>query len=145
MNLIHERDIEIERESFGDLIRDLRDEVMIMIRQQIELAKTETNEKVSRLLKNTGALFAGGLVLYTGFLFLIAGLTFLGYQGLLAAGLSTGFAMWLAPLITAVVVGGIGAFLVMNAIKTYKKTSFTPGKTIHTLKEDQKWITKKRR
>lgn len=145
MNILHERDIELETESVGNLLKDLRDEVMIMIRQQIELAKTETNEKISVLSKNTGMLFAGGLVLFTGFLFLITSLSFLGYQGLLAAGVSSGIAMWLMPLITAVIVGGIGAFLVSKSINTFKRTSLTPNKTVHTLKEDQQWISRKRR
>lgn len=141
---IYDRDIDIETESIGNLLKDLRDEVMIMIRQQVELAKSETNEKVSSLFKNTGVLFAGGLVLFTGFLALIAGLTFLGYQGLLAAGVAAGTAMWLMPFITAVIVGGIGAVLVMRSIDVFKHTSFTPNKTVHSLKEDQRWIAGKR-
>lgn len=145
MNIVHERDFDIETESVGNLLRDLRDEVMVMIRQQIELAKAETNEKVSNLFKNTATLLAGSLVLFTGFLFLITGLTFLGYQGLLAAGVSAGIAMWLMPLITAVIIGGIGAILLFNAINVFKRTSLTPNKTVHSLKEDQQWITSKRR
>jgi hypothetical protein len=141
MNFVHERDVEIETESIGDLLRDLRDEVMVMFRQQLDLARAETNEKISSLSKNTGFLFAGSLILFTGFLFLITGLTFLGYQGLLAAGLSAGIAMWLMPLITAVIVGGIGAILVFRSINTFKHTSFTPNKTLHSFKEDQQWIT----
>jgi len=78
---IYDRDIDTETEPIGDLLKDLRDEVMIMIRQQIELAKSETNEKVSSLFRNTGVLFAGGLVLFTGFLALIAGLTFFRISG----------------------------------------------------------------
>ena len=141
----YDRDIDVETESIGNLLKDLRDEVMIMIRQQIELAKSETNEKISSLLKNSGVLFAGGLVLFTGFLFLIAGLTFLGYQGLLAAGVSAGIAMWLMPIITAVIVGGIGVVLVMRSIDVFKHTSFTPNKTVRSLKEDQQWIAGKKK
>lgn len=142
---IYDRDIDMETESMGNLLKDLRDEVMIMIRQQIELAKSETNEKVSSLFRNTGVLFAGGIVFFTGFLALIAGLTFLGYQGLLLAGVAAGTAMWLMPLITGVIVGGIGAVLVMRSIDVFKHTSFTPNKTVRSLKEDQQWIAGKRK
>lgn len=141
----YDRDIDTETESMGNLLKDLRDEVMIMIRQQIELAKSETNEKVSSLFRNTGVLFAGGLVLFTGFLAFIAGLTFLGYQGLLAVGVAAGTAMWLMPLVTAIIVGGIGGVLVMRSIDVFKHTSFTPNKTVRSLKEDQQWIAGKRK
>ena len=142
MNMFHDRTVTIEEESVTDLIRDLRDETVIMVRQQVELAKTETSEKISQVTKNAATLAVWGAVLYAGFLFLLAGLTFLGYVGLTAAGVSTGIAMWLMPLITAAIVliiGGIGA---NSAIKKLK-VSPMPNKTVHTLKEDQQWLKNK--
>jgi ABC-type nickel/cobalt efflux system permease component RcnA len=143
MNLIQDRDIDIEHESIIDLLRDLRDEVMIIVRQQVELAKTETEEKVAKFTKNAALVAGGAVILYTGFLFLIAGLTFLGYQGMLNAGVSSDIAMWLMPIITAIIVGGVGAFLLFRSLNKIRHTSIAPIKTVKSIKEDQQWITRK--
>ncbi len=142
MSFVKDRFVSVEEESVADLVRDLRDEAYTMVRQQIELAKTETTEKVSILGRNTAYLASGGLVAYAGLLFLLAGLTFLGYVGLVAAGVSAAVSLWLMPLITGVIVGAIGIILVLKAISTFKNTSVVPEKTVHSLKEDRKWISR---
>ena len=76
------RTVTVEDESVVDLIRDLRDDTVVMMRQQIELAKAETSEKVSTVAKNSVYLGVWLAVLYAGFLFLLAGLTYGGYVGL---------------------------------------------------------------
>lgn len=143
MNLVHERTVTFEEESIADLVKDLRDETMNMVRQQVELAKTETSEKVSRLGSNAASISAGGAVLYAGFLFLLAGLTFLGYIGLVALGLSTTISLWLMPLITGAIVSIIGYVMISGSMKKIKQTSILPVKTAHSIKEDQKWIKRK--
>jgi hypothetical protein len=143
MNMMHDRVVTFEDETVSDLIKDLRDETVIMMRQQIELAKEETSEKVSRTVNNTFSLATGGLVLYAGLLFLLVGLTFLGFVGLVAAGLSANIAMWLMPLITGVIVSIIGGILLSNSINTLKHTSVMPERMLNTLKEDQRWIRRK--
>jgi hypothetical protein len=143
MNMVHDRIVTLEEESVSDLIKDLRDETVIMMRQQIELAKSETSEKFSRTINNTFSLATGGIVLYTGALFILTSLTFLGFVGLIAAGVAPGIAMWLMPLITGVVVAAIGGFMVSKAINTLKHTPIVPERMVNTLKEDQKWIRRK--
>jgi hypothetical protein len=143
MNMMHDRVVTFEDESVSDLIKDLRDETVIMMRQQIELAKEETSIKVSQTVNNTISLATGGLVLFAGLLFLLAGLTFLGFIGLVAAGLSANIAMWLMPLITGVIVSIIGWVLLSKSINTLKHTSVMPERMLNTLKEDQQWIRRK--
>ncbi|KMQ49431.1 hypothetical protein CHISP_3653 [Chitinispirillum alkaliphilum] len=145
MNGYDEKYATIEQESIGELIKDLRDEAFVMVRQQAELIKTEFSEKVSKLTKNTTYLLLGSIVLFCGVLFLLAGLTFLGYVGLLAAGVAPGTAIWLMPLITGVIVGVIGAVMLSKGVKAIKNTSVVPQKTIHSLKEDQQWLKQKRK
>ncbi len=145
MNGYDEKISTIEQESVVDLIKDLRDEAVIMVRQQAELMKTELSEKVSRVTKNSSLLFFGGALLFFGVMFLLAGLTFLGYVGLLAAGVAPATAIWLMPIITAVVVGAIGGILVSRSINKIKHTSVIPEKTVHSIKEDQQWLKQKRK
>ena len=137
-----DRTVFVEEESAIDLIRDLRDESLTMIRQEIELAKAEASEKISSAVKNSVFMVVWSFVLYAGFLFLLAGLTFLGYSGFVAAGLSPAVAIWLMPLITAVIVLAVGGIGLWRAYKKLTSISPVPEKTIHTLKEDQRWLKK---
>jgi hypothetical protein len=143
MNLVHDRFVTLEEEPVADLIKDLRDETVVMIRQQIELAKTETSEKVSKMANNSVSLAIGGLVLYAGFLFVLAGLTFLGYIGLIAAGVSPVISLWLMPLITGAIACVVGGLMVSKSLKTFKNTSVVPEKMVNSLKEDRQWIKRK--
>ncbi len=143
MNMVDERTVSFEQESITDLVKDLRDQTINMVRQQIELAKTETSEKVSTLGNNAASISAGGAVLYAGFLFLLAGITFLGYVVLTNLGLSPVLSLWLMPLITGVVVSLIGYMMIRGSMKKIKRMSILPGKTVHSIKEDQKWIRRK--
>ena len=140
MNYVDEKPT-VTEESLADLIRDLRDESMTIVRQQVELAKTEMNVKASTTGKNVAFLGAGALIAYAGFLYLLQFLNWGGRQLLEIAGLS---ALWLMPLILGVVVAVVGYALIQKAISTFKKASFSPDKTMHSIKEDQQWLSKKR-
>lgn len=143
MNLVHERTVSFEEESVTDLIKDLRDETINMVRQQIELAKTESSEKISSLMRNTSSIASGGAVLYAGFLFLLAGFTILGYIALVSFGLSSVVSLWLMPIITGTIVSIAGWVMISGSLKKIKRTSFVPQKMVHSIKEDQKWIRRK--
>jgi hypothetical protein len=143
MNLVDEKQAPTE-ESFADLVKDLRDEAIVLVRQQVELAKTEMSEKTSRVMRNAVSLVVGGLVAYTGFLYLLQFLNWGGRELLQLWGLSEGVTFWLMPLILGVVIGAIGYGLVRKGIKTIKHTDLAPQKTVHSIKEDRQWLSKKR-
>lgn len=133
-----------EQESLTSLIRDLRDESANMMRQQIELAKSETGEKIDVLGRSAASVFSAGLILYAGLLFLLTALTF-GLYGLFTnAGLARTVSYWLSPLITAAVTGAVGYFMYRKAISTIKHTTVVPEKTVRSLKEDKQWITNRK-
>jgi len=118
--------------SLGDLFTDLAQDTSTLVRQEIQLAKSELGESVSRVGKDAGLLVAGGVSLLAGFLALIATLILV----LEALGLSP----WLAALIVSVVVIGAGMVLVARARTALKNADLMPRQTIETLKEDQEWI-----
>lgn len=142
MNYVDEKPT-VTEESLADLIRDLRDESMTIVRQQVELAKTEMNEKVSKTTRNAAFLGAGALVAYAGFLYLLQFLNWGGRQLLELAGLSGGVTLWLMPLILGVVVAIVGYALIQKAISAFKHTNISPDKTMHSIKEDRQWLSKK--
>jgi len=120
-----------DERSIGELFGDLARETSTLVRQEVELAKTELTQKATQVGKNIGFLVAGGAVAYAGFLALIAAIAIgLGQLGL---------PWWIATLLVALVVGGVGAFLVMKGLNALKNESMAPERTIATLKEDVEW------
>ena len=121
-----------EDQSIGELLGELYQGASQVISLEIELAKTELTQKASRVGKNVGFLAAGGAIAYAGFLALIFAII---------AILATFMYTWLAALIVALLVLGIGGALVMTGLKTLQQESIAPQRTLDTLKEDKEWMT----
>ena len=119
-----------DERSLGELFADLSRETTTLVRQEVELAKTEMTQKASRVLKNVGFLAIGGAVAYAGFLAIIAAVIIL-----LAAILP----WWLSALLVGIVIAAIGGFLIWKGLDALKKEDLVPRQTIESLKEDQEW------
>lgn len=120
-----------DERSLGELFGDLARETSTLVRQEVELAKTEMTQKATKVGIDIGFLLAGGAVAYAGFLAFIAAVAIgLGQLGL---------PWWLATLLVALVVGGVGAFLVMKGLNALKQQNLAPERTMATLKEDVEW------
>lgn len=132
-----------EKESIAGLIRELRDETATLFRQEVELAKRETSEKVSRASRNAAYMATGGAVLFAGFLVLLWSATFAVAIGLSAAGLESEIVSWLAPLIVGLVVAMIGLSLVAKGKRTLREMSARPDRTVESLKENKQWFQNK--
>jgi xanthine/uracil permease len=117
--------------SLGELFADLSRKTTLLVRQELELAKTEMTEKATEAGKNIGFLIAGGAVLYMGLLFILAAVAIL---------LATVIPDWLAALIVGLVVAVIGLVLVQRGRAALKQTTLKPEKTIESLKEDKEWV-----
>lgn len=126
--------------SIFDLLKDLRDDLRLMLRQEVALVKAETSEKLSRVIRNVVFLLTGAAIAYAAFLFLLAAATYGIAVGLAAGGLDAAVISWLAPLITAVVVGVIAAALIGKGIATLRRESLTPERTVESLEESRQWI-----
>ncbi len=128
--------------SIGDLIKELRDEGALLLRQEVALAKTEVSEKVGRILRNVGYIAAGALIAFLGIIFILQAATVGVGFGLSAAGLQE-HTLWLAPLITGLVVALIGAAFASKGLATLKHESLAPDKTLNSLNQDKQWIQNK--
>lgn len=116
--------------SLGDLFTDLTHETTVLVRQEVQLAKTEMSQKAAEVGKDVGFLVAGGAILYAGLLALIA---------TIIIALAYAMPWWLSALIVAIVVLAIGGFLVQRGLANLKHTSLAPTQTLDTLKEDATW------
>jgi len=120
-----------DNRSLGELFSALAADTGTLVRQEVELAKTEMTQKATRVGKDIGFLLAGGAVAYAGFLAILAAI---------AIGLGElGLPWWAAALLVGLVVAGIGGFLVMRGISALRQETPLPQQTIDTLKEDAEW------
>lgn len=126
-----------QERSLGELFADLARETSNLVRQEVELAKTEMGQKVSNVGKDLASLVVGGAVAYAGVLALGAALII----GLAQLGLP----WWLSALLVGLVVTGIGYFLVQKGLSALKQQNLAPEKTIRSLKEDVEWAKEQTR
>lgn len=137
---IHEN---AQNRTFADLIKELRDETTLLIKQEVALAKTEVSEKVSLVMRNVLYIALGGSIAFAGLIFLILAVNYGSQVLLLKMGLSADIAMWLAPLIIGIIVCAIGYGFIQKAISTLSHSSLALEKTADSLKEDKQWIENK--
>lgn len=119
-----------QEKSLGELFSDLSQGLTSLVRQEVQLAKTEITQKVSGVAKNVGLLAAAGLFAFVGFEALIAALIL---------GLATKLDPWLAALIVGVLLALVGGILAFMGISAFKKAGLAPTETIETLQEDAQW------
>jgi len=128
-------DVEEPRERFGRpvaaLLSDLAGETSALVRQEIALFKSELGESLARIGMGAGALAAGGVIAFSGWLALLAAAIL---------GLSQVLAPWLSALIVAVVVIALGAGLALFGKSRLKADALVPHRTLNSLREDQAWI-----
>jgi hypothetical protein len=121
--------------SLLDLVADLRDETKELIRQEIQLAKTEIAEKAAKFGRNAAWLAVGGFLAYAGLIVFLIGLGFLIGFALEALGMAQAVANFLGSAIIGLGTAGIGYFLVAKALKILSQESLTPERTLHTIRE----------
>jgi uncharacterized membrane protein YqjE len=129
--------------SITGLLRELRDEAVTLVQQQITLAKVELEENITRLGGHVAKIAIGGVVTLIGAVVLFIGVGQLLGVILESAGLSEDVAQWLGPVIVGLIVAGSGWALLAKAKKAFAHDSVTPRKTVETLKTDQQWAQNK--
>ncbi len=120
-----------DERTLGELFSELAQETSTLVRQEVDLAKTEMGQKASRVGKDVGFLAAGGAVAYAGLLAILAGVIVL---------LGQVIPMWFSALLVGLVVAAVGYFLVKKGLDALKAEDIAPRQTIETLKEDGQWI-----
>jgi len=126
-----------------ELLRDLREESVTLVKQEVTLATTELKENASKLVRNVVYLAIGGLIAYAGFIFLLTAAMRGISAALLARGMDPLLVAWLSPAIIGLVVVIIGAVLILKGKSAMSKESLVPKKTIQSLKEDKSWTQAK--
>ncbi len=131
-----------DERSLADLIRELRDESGVLLKQQVAMAKTEMSETASLVGRNVGKLIVGGAVGFLAVIFLLLAVTG-GLALMLMATELELHAIWIAPLIVGIIIAAIATVMITRAKQTLANASLVPRKTIETLKDDKQWAQAK--
>ena len=117
--------------SLGELFGDLTRSLSTLIRQEVELARTEMTARAGRLSRGAGMVGIGGALLYAA----VLGTMAVFILGLVELGLTP----WLATLLVTIVVAVVGGLLVASGQDALKKADLVPRRTIETVRDDAEW------
>jgi uncharacterized membrane protein YqjE len=125
------RDNDLRDRPTGELLRELSDQTTSLVKQEVELAKAELQEKGKQAGLGAGMFGGAGLFGVAAFGALTAGLI---------AALGEAVEIWLAALIVAVVYAAIAAVLAMTGKRKVKEAGPpVPEQTRDSVKEDLEW------
>jgi uncharacterized membrane protein len=118
-----------QERSIGELFGQLTQDMTLLVRQEVQLARTEMTEKLSRFTTNLISVGAGGFVAYLGGLALMAALI-LAIRDLANISLA-----W-----SALIVGGIlaivGYVMLQRGLKELKAVDLAPRRSVENIKDD---------
>lgn len=117
--------------SLGQLIAELSRDMTALVRQEVEIARTEIAQKAFQAGKDVGFLAAGGAIAYAGLLAIVAAMIIMLRKA--------GVPWWLSALVMGSMLAGLGSFLVFKGLSELKQTDLAPRETIEMLKEDKEW------
>ena len=129
MTAVNTDEAEVRSRSVGDLVGDISKDLSTLIHQEIELAKAETKQEVTKAAKGAGMLGGAAFAGYMVAMFLSFAFVFL---------IGTFWSEWLGSLIITLVWGIAGAVLYTRG-RQQLTTVTGPRQTVETIKEDAAW------
>jgi hypothetical protein len=126
-----------EERSLGELFGELSEDVGLLLRQEAQLAKTEMQQKLSRVTTDLVALASGGVVALVGALALTSAVVLLLID-------PVGLKPWLAALLVGALLAVAGWAMLQRGLKNLQRTDPTPRRTVETIKDDIQWAKEQR-
>lgn len=129
--MIHENRWERDRladRPLGDLLGELARDSQQLLRDEVQLAKTELRAEVKKGAKGGAEIGLGGVALHAAALFFGITLMLIG---------STFMPSWLSALIVTLIYAAAGAVAVSTGKKDLAKAN--PARVLDNLKEDERW------
>lgn len=117
--------------SIGVLLSDLASDAALLLRQEIQLLKAELHLQLTRQARGVLLLAAGGLILFGGWLVLLAAATL---------GLAKVIAPWLAALAIAAVTVALGYVILRAGLRRLSPDELIPHRALGSLRADAAWI-----
>jgi hypothetical protein len=118
----------------GDLLRSLVDDTRRLVRDEIDLARTEMKENARRALRETIILALGVTLTIIAFVALMTSITF-GLVAALSPWMGQAAALWVAPLLMCVMAATAAAVLIRGAIMRLRAQSLAPRRALSSARE----------
>jgi uncharacterized membrane protein YqjE len=119
-----------DQRSLGDIVGDVAQDLSMLVKQEITLARTELKEEARKAGKGAGMLAGAGVAGHLALVFVSLTLTFL---------LDNWMPLELAALITTVLWAIVAAVLALRGRKELRRANPQLPETQQTLKEDAAW------
>jgi hypothetical protein len=126
-----------QERSIGELFGQLSQDMTLLVRQEVQLARTEMSDKLSRLTTNLISVAAGGFVAYLGGLALVAAV-------ILALRDLANISLAVSAVIVGAILAVIGWVMLQRGLKEMKRVDLAPRRTVETLKDDVQWAKEQR-
>jgi hypothetical protein len=126
-----------EDRSIGELFGQLTQDMTLLFRQELQLARAEMSDKISRLTTNLISVATGGFVAYLGGLALVAAL-------ILAIRDLANISLAVSALIVGGVLAIVGFVMLQRGMKELKRVDLAPRRTVESLKDDVQWAKEQR-
>jgi hypothetical protein len=118
--------------TLGELFGEFSQDMTLLVRQEIRLARTEVSEKAVVISRRLTSVVAAGVVAYLGALALVAGIILLLTQ-------VVGIPAWLSALLVGAAMA-IGGYVALRAgLRELKSIDPAPRRTVETIKDDVRW------
>jgi TRAP-type C4-dicarboxylate transport system permease small subunit len=114
--------------SLKELLSDLSNSITTLFRQEIQLARAETSEKITQVVAALGSIVAGAILALAALIVLLQALVI----GLAEVGIPPGW----AALIVGVIVAGIAYALVHKGSNDLKAGNLAPNRTMQSIRRD---------
>jgi hypothetical protein len=118
-----------QERSIGELFGQLTQDMTLLVRQEIQLARSEIGEKLSRFTANLISVAAGGFVAYVGGLALVAAL-------ILALHDLANISLAISALIVGAVLAIAGYIMLKRGLRELKRVDIAPRRTVENIKDD---------
>jgi Flp pilus assembly protein TadB len=126
-----------EDRTLGELFGQLSQDMTLLVRQELQLAKAELTDKANRAKRDAVAAGTGGLVAYIGALALVAAVILFLTQ-------VVGITAWLSALLVGAALA-IGGFVVLRrGARDLGRIDPTPRRTVESVQEDIQWVKEQR-
>lgn len=121
----------VDERSLAQLLRDLSNDSIMLIRKEAELFRAETTQKLSHAQREAIVLGAGGLLAFVGLLALTAALILL---------LALAMPAWVSALIVglAMAIGGAGAMVIGK--NRLQRETLAPEESVRSVKTDVRMV-----
>jgi hypothetical protein len=124
----------LSEKSIFKLIKDLSNQTKTLIREEVQLVKTEVKEKISQAGRNTAYLGVGALIAYAGVIVLFISLGMVIAFAFHQAGTHWALSVFFGQLAMGILTIILGGCVVLKAIRFFSKESITPQKSLDALK-----------